>query len=396
VPVLQSTDQEVAAVAHTIGSRRRVPELDGLRGIAILSVILFHYTAGEGALAPRTVAHYVQRALMMGWIGVDLFFVLSGFLIGGILLDVRESKNYFKTFYLRRAFRIFPIYYLWITLYVLLVLVAARWLQAHSFSNRPITIDWNVYAHYLFLQNIVPLSLAGIAGGWFGPLWSLAIEEQFYLFAPMLVRFIPSTRKLASWLIALICLAPLLRVAAITALPNLVMAASFLMPCRADSLALGMLLALGWRRPAIRRWFEANTRTLYLALIPLSLGLAALWYWAPSSIDYTTRSLGYTWIAVFCGVLLVLAISAPQGPLARVTRVASLREIGRVSYCMYIVHLTVALALHAILLHSIPRTSNWPAVGVTLLSVFSTYVVAWVSWKVLEGPMLKKGHEFKY
>jgi peptidoglycan/LPS O-acetylase OafA/YrhL len=73
---------------------------------------------------------------------------------------------------------------------------------------------------------------------------------------------------------------------------------------------------------------------------------------------------------------LVLAISAPLGPLARVTRMAWLREVDRVSYCMYIVHLTVALALHAVLLHSIPRTSNWPTVGVTLLSVVATYGVA--------------------
>lgn len=389
-------DQEVAAVAHTVGTSRRVPELDGLRGLAILSVMAFHFTAGDALAVPGTVAGFVKRTLVMGWVGVDVFFVLSGFLIGGILLDVRDSRSYFKTFYIRRAFRIFPIYYLWITLYIVLVLVAGRWLQAHSFSNRPISIDFSIYVHYFFAQNLFPLLLPGIAGGWFSQLWSLAIEEQFYLFAPFLVRLVSSPRKLTAWLIAVICAAPLLRLAILEFLPTRVMFASYLMPCRADSLALGMLLALAWRSPAMRAWFESNTRTLYAALVPLAAGLVALWYWAPSSVAFAMQTFGYTWIALSCGLLLVLTISAPQGPLARITRTAWLREVGRVSYCMYIVHLTVALALHAILLHSIPRTSNWPAVGVTILSVFATYAVAWVSWKVLEGPVLRKGHEFKY
>jgi peptidoglycan/LPS O-acetylase OafA/YrhL len=98
----------------------RIPELDGLRGVAIASVLVFHYLAIQGATPQHTLTSYLQRLTIMGGTGVDLFFVLSGFLIGGILLDVRESPRYFSTFYARRFFRIFPLYYAWIAAYILL------------------------------------------------------------------------------------------------------------------------------------------------------------------------------------------------------------------------------------------------------------------------------------
>jgi len=98
----------------------RIPELDGLRGVAILSVVVFHYVSQEGSTPAGSVAHILQRIVIMGWSGVDLFFVLSGFLIGGILMNARESTSYYRTFYARRFFRIVPIYYFWITAYVVL------------------------------------------------------------------------------------------------------------------------------------------------------------------------------------------------------------------------------------------------------------------------------------
>jgi peptidoglycan/LPS O-acetylase OafA/YrhL len=95
-------------------SKSRVPELDGLRGLAIFLVVLFHYVSQEGDAA-ATASRFLQRFAILGWSGVDLFFVLSGFLIGGILIDARASSFYYRTFYARRFFRIIPLYYLWIT-----------------------------------------------------------------------------------------------------------------------------------------------------------------------------------------------------------------------------------------------------------------------------------------
>src|SRR5947207_1733683 len=122
-------------------SKQRIPELDGLRGLAILLVLVFHYTAQEGVLAPGTLADRMQKLTIMGWTGVDLFFVLSGFLIGGILMDVRNSPSYFKTFYCRRFFRIVPIYYLWLVLYVALMVIAGNAITRLSNSGMRPPLD---------------------------------------------------------------------------------------------------------------------------------------------------------------------------------------------------------------------------------------------------------------
>jgi peptidoglycan/LPS O-acetylase OafA/YrhL len=114
--------------------RARIQELDGLRGLAILLVLIVHFISQEGSTAPHSFPSYLQRIVAMGWTGVDLFFVLSGFLIGGILMDVR-SPTYFRTFYIRRFFRIVPIYYAWIVLYILLLRFACALVRAHSNSG---------------------------------------------------------------------------------------------------------------------------------------------------------------------------------------------------------------------------------------------------------------------
>ena len=167
----------------------RIPELDGLRGIAILSVVCIHYIDGQGPTG-GPITTLLQKIVALGWSGVDLFFVLSGFLIGGILLDARGSPNYFKTFYVRRFFRIIPIYYAWVLLYVLLVTLAGHVVQVHSNSGRPEELGASIYVHFLFLQNVWPITLAGLAGAWLSPTWSLAVEEQFYLVCPWMIRFI--------------------------------------------------------------------------------------------------------------------------------------------------------------------------------------------------------------
>jgi peptidoglycan/LPS O-acetylase OafA/YrhL len=375
-------------------SAGRVPELDGLRGTAIFMVVVFHYLEQQGAVAGGGLTPVLQRLVLMGWSGVDLFFVLSGFLIGGILLDARNSPSYFRTFYTRRFFRIIPIYYLWILAYVVLIAVAGAALRSRSNSGVIMPLGTPIFAHFLFLQNLMVIPFAGLAGAWFSHLWSLAVEEQFYLISPLVVRLL-SRRHLTIFLGFVIAGAPMLRIGLLARRvdPWLV---SVLMLCRADSLAVGMLAAVFWRRESSREWLAQRSGTLYAILTVLFAGVLALWKWSPESETLGMESIGFTWLAVFYVVILLLALTVSGGPIARWARAAWLRELGRISYCVYIIHLVVNVACHSLLRRASPGTQDWRGASVTLLSALVTFGIASISWKILEGPLVRLGHSFKY
>ena len=357
-------------------------------------VVVFHYLEQQGTVSGGGLTPILQRVALMGWSGVDLFFVLSGFLIGGILVDARNSPSYFRTFYTRRFFRIIPIYYLWILAYIVLVGVAGSYLRAHSNSGLVMAPGMPIYAHFFFLQNLMVIPFAGLAGAWFSHLWSLAVEEQFYLVSPLVVRLL-STRLLTIFLACVIAAAPLLRVVllALRTDPWLV---SVLMPCRADSLAIGMLASVFWRREGFREWLSDRSGTLYAILAVLFAGVAALWKWSPESQTLGMETIGFTWLAAFFVVVLMLALTRRDGPIARVARLGWLRELGRVSYCVYIIHLVVNVFCHSLLRRASPATSDARGAAVTIFSAFATLGIAWISWKLLEGPLVRLGHSFKY
>ena len=161
-----------AVVLRGVEKPARILELDGLRGLAVILVIFYHYASGQLLTRPSGLAYYVERSAAPGATGVTLFFVLSGFLIGGILIDARGSNSYFRTFYVRRFFRIFPIYYLWICLYMALVSAAGPAIRLHSFSGKALPRGFEVYAHFLFIQNLIPNGSdhSGLWGSWFAHL----------------------------------------------------------------------------------------------------------------------------------------------------------------------------------------------------------------------------------
>jgi peptidoglycan/LPS O-acetylase OafA/YrhL len=375
-------------------SKSRVPELDGLRGLAIFLVVLFHYVSQEGEAA-STASRFLQRFAILGWSGVDLFFVLSGFLIGGILIDARASSSYYRTFYARRFFRIIPLYYLWITGYIVLVSLAGAKIQAISNSGATLPLGFRIYFYYLFLQNFWSGSFAGLAGAWFSHLWSLAVEEQFYLIAPLIVRFV-SPRRLPYVLGAVIALAPafraILRLMA-GAPPSLV---TFLMPSRADALAIGMCLAAFWRTDLVRTWLKGSIVKIYAAWGFFSLGVLSLWIWAPHSGNLWMQVPGFTCLALFYACLLLISLLHSTGPVATLMRMAWLKELGKVSYCIYIIHLVVNVGCHSVLLHKSPQISTPKGAAVTILAAAITYLVAKTSWLIIENPLLHRGHAFKY
>lgn len=372
----------------------RIPELDGLRGFAILIVVLVHYGYHEGASGPPLLVH-ISNPFGLGWTGVDLFFVLSGFLIGGILLDAKSSTNYFKTFYVRRFFRIIPIYYLWILSFLALVVFGGKLLQAHTHSGVLPPLGFDLFKHFLFLQNTFLSKQTSLTSSWFGVTWSLAVEEQFYLAAPLLIKFLNAAR-LRILLILVIVLAPLLRTYF-----YLTEGATFghgytLMPCRADSLALGVLAVLLWRDERFRTLLSIHKTRLYLLLATLFAGMVVLWLWFPSPFEGFTATIGLSWVGMFYVVVLLSALLNPSGLIARFTRLGPLRELGRVSYCVYLIHVAVAYVVFNLIALTTPYLKDRKSLGIMLLCAAITYLAAKLSWIFFEGPLVQIGHQTKY
>ncbi len=370
---------------------KRIPELDGLRGVAILLVILCHYVGQSGHSPVGVWGHRFLTVFGAGWAGVDLFFVLSGFLIGGILLNARDAPHYFQAFYMRRLFRILPIYYLWTLLFALFVGVVIAFfpsqnvVRLHDLSRVPVQLA--------FLQNIF-VGTPRFVWVWFAVTWSLAVEEQFYLVAPPLIRFL-TPRKLAFVLIATICAAPVLRILFFHYAPGTYIAV-FSMPCRADTLAWGMLLAAGWRENWFREYVSRNRVRLQGALLVLLMGAGVLFWWLVHRTNWVTVSIGYSWLAILYSAVLLAIVSGSVGWFARIMRSKVLVWLGGVSYCVYLLHFSFNFFAHRLFLHGEPEIYDAAGVGVSVLALAATLAVAELSKRYFEGPLIRRGHDYPY
>ena len=208
-------------------SSARVPQLDGLRGVAIGLVVLFHYAS------PYRATPFVGIVISHGYLGVDLFFVMSGFLIGGIVIANKEAKNLFSVFYLRRFLRIFPLYYFLLAGVAILVCLGSLSNPGHG----------GLIPYFLYLHNISVALTHDFGLECLGPTWSLAIEEQFYLMLPILI--VLTSQKYQKYMLAMgILIATISR-----ALSYLLPAeypqvfSTFFTLCRIDELFYGVLFA---------------------------------------------------------------------------------------------------------------------------------------------------------
>ena len=387
-----SASTPAAVVPASPSSSRRIPELDGLRGLAVLGVVLFHYFSSSNFGARGTALGYFVKIFGLGWTGVDLFFILSGFLIGGILLETRESPRFFRTFYLRRVHRILPIYFLLIFTYAVMVSLPARWFPAVlDVGGSSLAV---VPGYLFFVQNFY-FETQYFQGIFFSVTWSLALEEQFYLAAPPLVRFL-SRRLLKRAVIATIVLAPLLRCLLFVQANDWHYLAVQEMPSRADELALGVGCAILWGTPGFREYLAQHQKLLYRAFFASALAIVALlwWFLHPSSI--VTVSIGYTVLAVFYATLMLVVLTDTPGLLARFTRLKILRDLGEISYCVYLIHVLVLFFCFGFLLHTEPRIYDWRGLAVTLLAFVLTMVLAKLSWRYYERPMVRRGHRYSY
>jgi peptidoglycan/LPS O-acetylase OafA/YrhL len=377
----------------------RIPELDGIRGLAVLLILIAHYVFGSFTPDDESIlAVSVHFVFSLAWSGVDLFFVLSGFLIGGILIDQRGTENYFKTFYLRRICRIFPLYFLWLIIFVILFfLISARFHQKWVlplFDLQGIP-QW---LYFFFLQNF-RMAKSGLFGPcWLGSTWSLAIEEQFYLLMPLIIWLMPA-RKLPHLLVLLILMVPLFRIYLYLYHYNIFQ--YVLLPCRADSLLLGVLCACLFRNKSARDWLEANQPRLFQMFIVLMLGGVYLTFIAKGKDVFYVGNLfeitswGYTCLASFYACLLLIVLTAKSGMIVGIMRLPMLRKLGTIAYGVYLIQGVMLLVAHG-LMGKEASIKNFSDGLITFAALVATLLLAKFSWRFFEKPIIDYGHSFSY
>jgi peptidoglycan/LPS O-acetylase OafA/YrhL len=356
-----------ACVVYPRTPGTHVPALDGIRGIAILLVMFCHFTLYGGMQPACTLDKLYYRVALAGWVGVDLFFVLSGYLITGILLDTKGGEYFFRNFYIRRALRIFPLYYGFLLLFFVILPLTMPTSESLRLLHRDQGWYWGYLANVLIaFEGWTPVP------GTVGHLWSLAVEEQFYLIWPVGLSLAGNPT-----------------------------AAYVLTPARMDALAVGAFLALAAREPS----GLANVlRFVWPVIAGSSVSLASILIWRgalrPESM--AVQTIGYTSIAFLCGALLTLAAtSTPETKIGRILSHPILVSFGYYSYALYIFHLPITSFLEQQVLSvgALPTVmgSLLPAQAVfTMVATVTAFAIAFLSWLLYEVQFLNLKGLFPY
>ena len=362
-------DSPVAQTAFPIPSY--IPQFDGLRGLSILAVFVAHSSF------LRSLPH--ASFLEYGRVGVDLFFVLSGFLITGILLDTKSSHHYFRNFYARRALRIWPLYY------VMLILVLGLCARFTPNASQQVKHAWPYF--FLYLQNLRPHLFIPFG---LEPTWSLAIEEQFYLTWPMLI-FVFKRRVLVLALVGAVVLSLALRIFGFEHGASLKFIHNFTF-CRLDAIALGSLSAI-WLRSGKCTTALWRRYSLYFLLAGGAGVIASriLFHQQSTVISYTFLAIGFT------GFLGMALISENDGSVLKsLLNRRWLCGIGKISYGLYLLHMPLFLIFesysqgHPIFANSaVLRNLTWGSA-----QVLAAFVAAAISWHFFESPILRLKSSF--
>jgi peptidoglycan/LPS O-acetylase OafA/YrhL len=355
-------------------TERRIPELDGLRGVAVLSVMLCHFSI---FWLPHS-SEWMKLAFR-GWIGVDLFFVLSGFLITGILIDTKGSRSFFRSFYARRALRILPVYYISLAVVFTMASVTSGFMAKSLRGEQA----W----YWLYVSNW--RTAFGHSYNVLSHFWSVSIEEQFYAVWPLIVFLVP--RRKLGW----ICVAAVAVSLGLRNLPIVQAIASThpdfpyrLTPLRLDSLAVGALVAVALRDERLKGLAE---RLAVPVLVVSAAAAASILAISPAPTFPLMVRAGYTSLALAFGACVYFA-----GTRAfPILRWKPLLSCGKYCYAIYIFHFPVG-ALGAQLLDRVPAAKAVPG-GVKMVAAAAcTYAMAWASWHLVENHFWKLKRRFPY
>ena len=362
------------------------PAFDGLRALAVLLVFVYHYLPGR---------------LNWGWIGVDIFFVLSGFLITGILYDSRDRAHRFRIFYIRRALRIFPLYYL-VLLVPTLLWPVFHWMwhpgdwMWPAFLGNYIRFLWP--AHYL--QNHSPYeSLQSLRVPWlslsYDHLWSLSVEEQFYVVWPLVVFTLRGRVLLRNVCVFSVAAAPLLRWATLQLFSPRLIHLGLLYhatPLRVDTLMLGGAVALMLRGPERQRILPLGWPLVAgaLAMIAMLQGFAYFRTGHAASVEaFQQRSVfGFSAIALLAAGLVLLTV-ADGNWLYRLCNRPWLRALGQRSYGFYVYHLLLFKVWERLAAALMLGHRKYTPEGTAAVALVATLLMTWASFRWFEAPILR-------
>jgi len=388
----------VTAVDMCEPQPRHVPELDGLRGIAILLVMIFHFS---GDITANSV---VGRALLklcgVGWVGVDLFFVLSGYLITGILLEAKGAPRFFRNFYARRTIRIFPLYYG----VLLIIFIVLPWFGLFVPKIPQLRELADAQAWFWLYGTNVLVALKGISATASGTVilthfWTLAVEEHFYLVWPAVVRWIESRKMIQIGFILVVVCAVARAVMSYGAEQPVI--SYCLTPFRVDSLAMGAMLAAFIRsvRPTSIDIRRLAARTI-AATTPV---LLALFFWRRGlhPHDPLVQVIGYPLLgAIFSSLIMLASVAKRHSLLAIVLRLQMLTSLGKYSYGLYVFHVLLWQPLNRWLpakqlAQQLGSAAGGALLHIALLSAAS-FVIAYISWHCYEKHFLRLKRFFEY
>ena len=362
---------------------RHTPELDGIRGIACLLVVLMH--CGLGITSPTfwSWQPWVWRTLgpfMVG--GVDLFFVLSGFLIGGILMDHKNAPNYFQVFWVRRAARILPLYSLVLLTYIVaLHTLKTPWADRWLLQN-PLPL----WGYATFTINNIMAAKGDTGALWIGITWTLAIEEQFYLCFPFIIYFCqPRTVRIVA--AAAIVAAPFVRQALWQA-TGVAYVGYFATPGRIDTLMLGVLCAYCVRSQATMQWIRKVQRAIEVTVSVLCVLISGVFIELPRTIAYSALALVFTYA--------ILRIDLNGWRYRKVLRSSFLVEMGQISFALYMCHQAVNGMIHGLLAGQVPVIEGWRDLSLAGLVVAISVALAELSTRFFERPFRRVGRRFAY
>ena len=364
------------------------PALDGLRAVAVMLVFASHY-------------FNLPPALSWGFVGVDIFFVLSGFLITGILYDSQHRPDRYRVFYVRRTLRIFPLYYAVLLAPVLLYPVfrwqlhPAQWMWPMYLGNYA-RFFWSadVVNNTSVFEDIRSRAFPGFAYQ-IPHLWSLCIEEQFYLLWPLLVFTVGRRERLRNFCAAMVVAVLLLRMLVLHAFSAHTLSLGLLyrtLPLRADALLLGGAVALCLRGREGKRLIDLAAAGFYALLAVFAVlevvSRARLGHWIDPEYMKLYSAWGYTLLALAAATVILLAVDARTW-LYRLCLHPWLRWLGVRSYGFYVYHLLLGQAW---ILLSTALCLGHKGVAARVLPVVAfagSAAVSWASFRYLESPVLR-------